>query len=110
MVRVLGTQTRIVQFVETCFTGLTDFIAVRHTATDNGLPSNTRNPFQCNVLRVSRVLEMLCSDFSPIFFYLFSDTFSSYPCFPISFLSLLIRFIVLNLFSLYNRLVLRRRK
>jgi hypothetical protein len=100
MVRVLGTQTRILEFVETFFSGLMDFIAGRHSA------SNNRNHFQCDVPKISRVPESQCSDFSPIFYFptLFRLTLvyvlASSP----------FSFVLLFLFSLYNHLVLRRRK
>jgi hypothetical protein len=43
-----------------------DFTVVRHYAT---------NRFQCNVLKVTDILERMCSDFSPIFFFNFSTLF-----------------------------------
>jgi hypothetical protein len=42
MVCPLGAQIKNYDFVETGFIGLNDFIVVRYSATDSGLPSNSR--------------------------------------------------------------------
>jgi hypothetical protein len=51
---------RDVDFVETTFTGRTDFIVVRYSATYNGLPSNNRFRFQGNIVEVNSIWESMC--------------------------------------------------
>jgi hypothetical protein len=54
-VRALGAQTWNVIFLETGFTGLTDFTVVRYSATNNGLQNNNRFRFQGEVTEVSPI-------------------------------------------------------
>jgi hypothetical protein len=56
-VRALGTQTRSVDSVETGFTGRTDFVVVRCSATNSVLPSCCLFHFQGNATRVIRARE-----------------------------------------------------
>jgi hypothetical protein len=54
--RVLETtQTRNTNFVETCFTGGTEFIAVRYLVINSGLSSNNRLSYKSNLVKVSRI-------------------------------------------------------
>jgi hypothetical protein len=54
-------------FVETDFTGSTHFIFVRHSVTNNGLPSYNRFNFHGNSVKVNRIWEYLCNAFASIF-------------------------------------------
>jgi hypothetical protein len=56
MVRALGTQMWNADFVETGFTGRTDFVVVRYSVAINGLSSNNLFRFQGNVVKVDRIL------------------------------------------------------
>jgi hypothetical protein len=59
-VHALGVQMRYVDFVETSFTGRTNFIVVRYSSSYNGLPSNNRFRFHGNVAQVSGIRESMC--------------------------------------------------
>jgi hypothetical protein len=56
MVRALGTQMWNADFVETGFTGRTDFVVLRYLVTNNGPSSNNLFRFQSNVVKVDRIL------------------------------------------------------
>jgi hypothetical protein len=60
---------QLVDFVETCCIGQTDFIVVQLSVTNNGLSSNNRFLFHDSLLKVSRILESMCSDFVIVSFY-----------------------------------------
>jgi hypothetical protein len=68
-VRVLGAETRNVDFVETCFKCRTDFVFVRYSVANNGLPSNNRFLFRGNAVEVIWVWKRVCNIFAPVFIY-----------------------------------------
>jgi hypothetical protein len=57
-------------FVETCFTGQMVLIVSQHAVTSNSAQSNSRVPFQRNVVKVSFMLERTCN-FSALIFLTF---------------------------------------
>jgi hypothetical protein len=57
-----------VNFVDTGFTSMMDYIVVWYWATSNGLRSNSQFPFQDNAVEVSHMCECTCSVFAPIFY------------------------------------------
>jgi hypothetical protein len=63
-VRAVGAPTRYADFVEACFTGLTDFIVHRRSVITNGVPSISRFHFQGNSASVSRMWGTLYTSFA----------------------------------------------
>jgi hypothetical protein len=57
-----------VDFVETGFTSLKDYIAVWYWATSNDLQRKNQFSFQDNVVKVSHICECLWSVFAPFFY------------------------------------------
>jgi hypothetical protein len=47
-----------VYFVETCFTGLMDFSAIRYSAINTGLLSNTKSRFHSNTAKVKKNVQL----------------------------------------------------
>jgi hypothetical protein len=60
MVLVLWAQTLEVSFPEIGFTRLTDFIFVRHSGTNTGLPCKIKCRLQGDALKVSGIWESTC--------------------------------------------------
>jgi hypothetical protein len=59
-------------FVEIGFAGRTDFIVVRYSATNSGVPSNSQFRFQGNVFKViiRKCVQFLRTAFQPTFLIL----------------------------------------
>jgi hypothetical protein len=55
----LGVQRRNFSFLEPCVTGQTEFIVIRYSATNNGLPF--QNWFYFNAFKVIRMWESICN-------------------------------------------------
>jgi hypothetical protein len=68
MIRAPGNETRNVDFVETGFTGRTDFIVVRYWVTITGLPINNRFRFYGNKFKV-KAYKQKYAQYIPTDFY-----------------------------------------
>jgi hypothetical protein len=58
---------RVVNFVETSFTGRAGSNVVRYSSTNNGLPSNNRFLLQGKVVEINIIRESTCIAFTHIF-------------------------------------------
>jgi hypothetical protein len=68
LLREVQAQIQNVDSVENGFKSQTDLIDIQYSVTINYLPTNNPNNFQCNVVKVIRKCESICSNFARIFY------------------------------------------